>query len=297
MTGTNSGRSAGWRERGAYPVHLGDPAALGSADAQPRRPAADAVPARHLDGRLSGGALGVAGQERPEPVALGGRAPLGRVAGRIRSLAGAGLVGPPLRLRLRRRGPPAGEDGGAGRVHAGPHRSHAGRPEGTGRVSDRRAGKRPELAGAAGRREAPRPRHRGRDRGGRRRARLLEGARRGSPHYPPPAVLAAQGRQPAQQGAKSVQGATKADIREIPGAPTRAAAEAAIAIFVEKYGAKYPKAVECLTRDRDALLAFFDLPAEHWDHLRTTHPIESVFATVRHRTVRTKGPYCQPPPS
>ena len=88
---------------------------------------------------------------------------------------------------------------------------------------------------------------------------------------------------------KSVQDAMKADIREISAAPTRAAAEAAITIFVEKYGAKYPKAAECLTRDRDALLAFFDVPAEHWDHLRTTNPIESVFATVRHRTVRTKG--------
>jgi len=88
---------------------------------------------------------------------------------------------------------------------------------------------------------------------------------------------------------KSVQGAMKADIREISMAPTRGAAEAAIAVFVEKYGAKYPKAAECLTRDRDALLAFFDFPAEHWDHLRTTNPIESVFATVRHRTVRTKG--------
>ena len=53
--------------------------------------------------------------------------------------------------------------------------------------------------------------------------------------------------------------------------------------------AKYDKAVECLTKDREALLAYFDFPAEHWDHLRTTNPIESVFATVRHRTVRTKG--------
>ena len=88
---------------------------------------------------------------------------------------------------------------------------------------------------------------------------------------------------------KSVQGAMKADIREISAAATRAAAQAAIAVFVEKYGAKYPKAAECLTRDRDALMAFFDFPAEHWDHLRTTNPIESVFATVRHRTVRTKG--------
>lgn len=87
---------------------------------------------------------------------------------------------------------------------------------------------------------------------------------------------------------KSVQGAMKADIREISMAPTRAAAEAAVAVFIDKYGAKYPKAAKCLTRDRDTLLAF-EFPAEHWDHLRTTNPIESVFATVRHRTVRTKG--------
>jgi putative transposase len=57
----------------------------------------------------------------------------------------------------------------------------------------------------------------------------------------------------------------------------------------EKYVAKYDKAVACLTKDRDPLLAFFDFPAEHWDHLRTSNRIESVFATVRHRTVRTKG--------
>ena len=88
---------------------------------------------------------------------------------------------------------------------------------------------------------------------------------------------------------KSVQGKMKVDLREISAAPTRVAAEKAMTVFVEKYGAKYPKAVECLTKDRNTLLAFFDLPAEHWDHLRTTNPIESVFATVRHRTVRTKG--------
>ena len=88
---------------------------------------------------------------------------------------------------------------------------------------------------------------------------------------------------------KSVQRAMKADLREIHGAPTRAQAEVAMAVFAEKYGSKYARAVECLTKDRDALLAFYDMPAEHWDHLRTTNPIESVFATVRHRTVRTKG--------
>ena len=88
---------------------------------------------------------------------------------------------------------------------------------------------------------------------------------------------------------KSVQLAMKADLREIHGAPTRAAAGAAVDIFAEKYGAKYARAAECLIKDRDALLAFYDFPAEHWDHLRTSNPIESVFATVRHRTVRTKG--------
>jgi putative transposase len=89
--------------------------------------------------------------------------------------------------------------------------------------------------------------------------------------------------------ALSVQVNMKADLREIYGAPTRAAAEAAIDVFADKYSGKYDKAVDCLTKDRDALLAFFDFPAEHWDHLRTSNPIESVFATVRHRTVRTKG--------
>jgi putative transposase len=92
---------------------------------------------------------------------------------------------------------------------------------------------------------------------------------------------------------KSVQPAAKADLREVWTAPDRATAEAAIASFAEKYGPKYEKAVTCLIKDRDALLTFYDFPAEHWDHLRTSNPIESVFATVRHRTVRTKGALSQ----
>ena len=76
-------------------------------------------------------------------------------------------------------------------------------------------------------------------------------------------------------------------------APDRATAEAAIGTFAEKYGAKYEKAVTCLLKDRNALLTFHEFPAEHWDHLRTSNPIESVFATVRHRTVRTKGALSQ----
>jgi transposase-like protein len=92
---------------------------------------------------------------------------------------------------------------------------------------------------------------------------------------------------------KSVQPAVKADLREVWMAPDRATAETAIATFAEKYAAKYEKAVACLVKDRDALLTFYDFPAEHWDHLRTSNPIESVFATVRHRTVRTKGALSQ----
>src|SRR4051812_20148160 len=76
-------------------------------------------------------------------------------------------------------------------------------------------------------------------------------------------------------------------------APDLKAAENALDVFEKKYGAKYSGAVECLTKDCDALLAFYSFPAEHWDHVRTTNPIESVFATVRHRTVRVKGALSQ----
>jgi transposase-like protein len=88
---------------------------------------------------------------------------------------------------------------------------------------------------------------------------------------------------------KSVQPGMKEALSEVRDAPDRATAEAAIKVFAEKFQAKYPKAVECLTKDHEPLLAFIDYPAEHWCHLRTANPIESVFATVRHRTVRTKG--------
>ena len=126
---------------------------------------------------------------------------------------------------------------------------------------------------------------------------------------------------------KSMQPTVKSDLREIWQADTRAVAETAMDTFAEKYGAKYDKAVTCLTKDREALLAFYgsptvlasncppdslpppadrrELPAEHWDHLRTGNPIESLracartdgawpsVATVRHRTVRTKGALSQ----
>jgi putative transposase len=92
---------------------------------------------------------------------------------------------------------------------------------------------------------------------------------------------------------KSLQANARQDLREIWLAPDRVTAERAIATFEAKYAPKYDRAVACLVKDREALLAFYDFPAEHWDHLRSSNPIESVFATVRHRTVRTKGALSQ----
>lgn len=88
---------------------------------------------------------------------------------------------------------------------------------------------------------------------------------------------------------KSVQPKAKADIHEIWQAPTREMANTAFDHFLEKYDPKYPAACECLQKDRDVLLTFYDFPAEHWTHLRTTNPIESTFATIRLRHRRTKG--------
>ena len=88
---------------------------------------------------------------------------------------------------------------------------------------------------------------------------------------------------------KSLQPKAKSMLHEIWMAETRAAAHTAFDRFTENFQAKYPKATECLTKDRKNLLAFYDFPAEHWAHIRTSNPIESTFATVRHRTEQTKG--------
>jgi putative transposase len=88
---------------------------------------------------------------------------------------------------------------------------------------------------------------------------------------------------------KSVQPKAKGDLHEIWQAETKADAETAFGHFLEKYNAKYPKACECLKKDQDELLAFYDFPAVHWGHLRTTNPIESTFATIRLRHRKTKG--------
>jgi len=88
---------------------------------------------------------------------------------------------------------------------------------------------------------------------------------------------------------KSLQAKAKGHLQDIWMAETKEDAEAAFDFFVEAYGVKYERAVGKLTEDRDVLLNFYDFPAEHWKHIRTSNPIESTFATVRHRTKKTKG--------
>jgi len=88
---------------------------------------------------------------------------------------------------------------------------------------------------------------------------------------------------------KRLQARAKAMLHEMMYAPDRASAQAAAHDFEREYGARYPKAVECLNKDTEALLMFLDYPAEHWCHLRTTNPIESAFATVKGRMRKTKG--------
>ena len=88
---------------------------------------------------------------------------------------------------------------------------------------------------------------------------------------------------------KSVQPKAKQGLHEIWQAPTKPAAEQALDLFIKTYDSKYPKATQCLERDLEELLTFYDVPAEHWQSLRTTNLIESAFGTIRHRTTRSKG--------
>ena len=90
---------------------------------------------------------------------------------------------------------------------------------------------------------------------------------------------------------KSQQAKAKSMLQEIWMSATRKEAYQAFDAFIREYDAKYPKATECLRKDKEALLTFYDFPAEHWAHLRTTNPIESVFATVRNRTYKAKGAF------
>jgi putative transposase len=116
------------------------------------------------------------------------------------------------------------------------------------------------------------------------------GAAGGVPGHPPPARLGPQGRQRARLPAKAVQAGARKALSEIRDAPDRDHAQRAVEALVCDYGVKWPKAVAKITDDAEELLCFFDFPAEHWLHLKTSNPIESTFASVRLRTRVTKGP-------
>ena len=88
---------------------------------------------------------------------------------------------------------------------------------------------------------------------------------------------------------KRLQPGAKERLHNIWMSDTREHANEAFDLFLKTYQAKYPKACECLAKDRDVILTFYDFPAEHWIHIRTTNPIESTFATVKHRQRKTKG--------
>ena len=119
--------------------------------------------------------------------------------------------------------------------------------------------------------------------------RVLEGARRGLAEGAGAALLGAQDRQrvehAAEEAAREGQAGAAGDLE----AETRARRRPRSTTSPRRTRPKYEKAADCLDKDREALLAFYDFPAEHWKHLRTTNPIESTFATVRHRTIRSKG--------
>lgn len=92
---------------------------------------------------------------------------------------------------------------------------------------------------------------------------------------------------------KSMHKAAKREIQDIYIAENKASARKMLKKFIKKYSAKYPKATECLEKDEETLLTFYDFPAANWVHLRTTNPIESTFATVRHRTYKSKGAFSE----
>jgi transposase-like protein len=102
-------------------------------------------------------------------------------------------------------------------------------------------------------------------------------------------VLGSQGPQCHERATEVAQPGAKKALQEIYNAEDRAHAAKAVKDFAKTYGAKWPKAVKKITDDEDELLAFYDFPAEHWIHLRTTNPIESTFSTVKLRTKVTRG--------
>ena len=279
-----------WRERGGPdPVRLGDPAAFRAADALAGRGAASAVSVGGFERGLQGGALGAPGSEFFEPDAGSDRAFEGGLGVGTRALAAPGPFGTPVCLCLGGRDLPTGPSGGRKAVRSGADRGDSGGPEGTSGLPDGVPGERPELAGAAlGSQgaEAHDPAGVGHRRRG---SGLLEGAGRDLPQDPSAALLGSQDGERAEQNAEVAARECQAGpARDLDGGKSGRGG-AGHGAFTVKYEVTYSAAVTRLEKDREALLAFHDFPAEHWRHIRTTNPIESVFAAVWHRSVRSKG--------
>ena len=296
LTGIGAGSSAaaestgpGRRGGGSDPVFLDDPAAFRAPDALVGRGAADAVSAGSVERGLRGGAVGAGGSGGVRAVAGCDRSSQIGMGSGARALAAPESLEPTVWLCLGGRDLPSGSAGRREAVRFGVDRGDAGGPEGTAGVPGGVPGERSELAGTPGGSKGAWP-HDPPGTGDRGRgSRLLEALDASFPKTRRQRCWVHKTANVLNALPKARQRNAKQDLHQIWMAAGRAAAEKALDTFAAKYQAKYPKAVTCLTKDREELLAFYDFPAEHWQHIRTTNPIESVFATVRHRTVRSKG--------
>src|SRR5215211_4447258 len=245
------------------------------------RGAAAAVPARAVGRRLRSSAGGLL-RHRGGAVGLGHHPAGGAVAGRAGRIRAAGPARGRLRVLLGRRGPLQRPPRRPGTAVLPGHRRGACRwPQGAGRHRRRRA-RVGRCVGGTAARPAPAGNARAGGDGRRRSAGAVAGAWGGVPRHPRAALLGAL--------PKSIHAGARRALNEIIQAEDRIHAERAIEALVSDYGAKWPKAVAKVVDDAEALLCFFDYPAEHWLHLRTTNPIESTFSPVRARTRVTKGP-------
>ncbi len=283
--GERSSRRRGHRR--AQVVLLQDPGPVVPQVAEDLRGPAAALPAWTVLGGLCARA-GAVPRGHGWPVARHGDPADQAVDRRPRRLPGPGPVGSRLRLRVGRRCAPQGEARPGALVHPGPARRPAGRHQGADRPGRGAAGVHRVVGRPAAR--LPPARHARPGAGDRRRRDgPVEGSGRGVPGCPAPALLAPQSAKGHQRISEvRAAGRDQGDAGDLQrrGPPPRGEGGRGVR---EDLRAKWPKAVAKIIDDRDELLAFYDFPAEHWVHLRTTNPIESTFSTVKLRTKVTRG--------
>src|SRR5450631_504914 len=174
-------------------------------------------------------------------------------------------------------------------MHPGADRRDAGRPQGTGRLHRWRPRERARLARSAARAEAARARRAAAAYHRRWCTRVLEGRRRGLAENARAALLGAQDRERARQAAEEPAAESQTRVAGNLDGRNQGRRRTGVRRLHRELHAQIREGGRLPEQDRDTLLAFHDFPAEHWKHLRTTNPIESTFATVRHRRIRSKG--------